>query len=309
VNTVCEKHLEIPEDGLLNTYKYYYRSLYRHLPGIAKIDEYKNFRAKYYTLDFALQMAYQILPYVVINNNHSYTLHDFSHSVRVILNINKIIDLLLHENPDEVLNETELKLLYFAAWYHDVGMAMFSRHKEENIKQKHGDISCVFLKDYIKNLKQTPDTLQFDIEEYLIDPLCKVIKSHSSFAPKNYRKIKIQNHIVQMKQICSIFCLADVLDVGIERAPRTAHQMLTNKKLMIKLADLTGGHSYPYLDKKSKEHWDMNRTTNFEINVKQNTIFLMCGNEDGKRHYHDKIIFIKKLVSWLFPSVRVVDLP
>ncbi len=106
--------------------------IYRHLKKNASED---TFRFKFNRLLEAEVLAKRILPFSQ-RANMNLTLHDAKHSERVIENVNRLMDIM----EDANLNETEIEILYIAAWYHDIGLlkAHNTYSPVNKDKPKHG---------------------------------------------------------------------------------------------------------------------------------------------------------------------------
>lgn len=278
-----------------------YRTIYRHLRFENEDPNEGDLRERYHVLREAEMMAYEVLPYGLVNN-WEFTSHGIIHSLWVIRNINKILDFI---NEDEkILSETEVLLLYLSAWYHDIGMAMIPRSEENKARTKHGIISCLFLKDFRKRNSNSDEIGSLGTDPFF-EALCTIIKSHNSEFKGGKKDSKnsllfddIKEHCdldgesIHLKKLCSIFCLADGLDVGKQRVPRFAYRcILTNYDLKKKVKKIIGADSYLYLNRKSRKHWVHNMSTGSDIlctnenDCKKCVIILEYETEKSFNHY------------------------
>ncbi|MDR3075288.1 MAG: HD domain-containing protein [Candidatus Methanoplasma sp.] len=260
-------------------------ALYRHLTSMQDTTS-ENFFERYPDLRYAETVAREVLPYYIVNN-WSYTLHDFSHSVRVIMRINEIVDML----PIKP-NDTELRIVYLAAWYHDLGMVLMPRSKEKETACSHGEVSEIIVRKMSKEWK---------IKKEHVNALCNVIKYHGrEFGFEKAKKtVMIEGEVINLRRICALFCLCDILDMGRERVSRIPYELFTDERLMVKLSDIIGGHAYPYIHKAAREHWIDNFESSMTIKADRKTIVIGCGNEKQKNKKEQKVRYARECLNEL----------
>jgi len=196
--------------------------------------------------------AHHLLPYSQ-RTNPILTLHGVDHAIRVIENINKILDMC--KNEGTVFNSIEIELLYTSAWLHDIGYIMIGMNDEKE-DRKHCDESCRLIKKY---------DLASATNEFLY-PLEKIIKSHGYGTGNVPEKVKVDGKEIKLKKLCSILCLADMCDINEMRAHNVIYQILGEEKILDE--DIT-----------AKKHWIATRLVNIDINVEGKEIIVGYENE------------------------------
>ncbi len=173
-----------------------------------------------------------------------YTLHDVSHSIKILNIINKIL-------PSTIeLNIVELQILIYATFLHDIGMVI-NREDAEKLKQttefqkitmefgqeaNEDDILTELIRrihvqrslDYVDNFKENYSVYQIDFKYKNIDisPYIKnVIESHELpvKALKDKNKFPIDKLIdekrVNVQFLSILLRLGDIMDFDIQRTP------------------------------------------------------------------------------------------
>lgn len=159
-------------------------------------------------------MARQILPFIQ-RNFRDLTAHGIDHSLSVIKYINKLIEIL--KEFGNVLSQTEIRLLYSAAWLHDIGNLTCGERKE------HSTESCVLLEKLEEKYSFMGD---------LKNSLEYIIKYHSSkfdISAIPPDPIYIHGDQIRLQLICSIFRLADACHIGEDRAYRLVYYLINDQ--------------------------------------------------------------------------------
>ncbi len=214
------------------------QDLYRHLVpedvSAKDISEYlyNNHRALFDAESYALR----ILPFSQ-RYGVNMTLHDTGHAIRVIENINLIVDCLRFS--DFKLSPTEMEILYISGWFHDIGM-LISSHKD------HVKCSVELLKNHLPMMQ---------ISEEMRDAVCSVILSHGKGIDDMPVVCTVGDIQVRLRNLCSILCIADLCDYNDRRAPKIVYDILEKR-----------------LNEEEKGHWLANIGTSIEIKVKEKQI-------------------------------------
>ena len=219
--------------------------LYRHLWNGGYSDE-DDFYSDHITLSRIERFACQILPYSQ-RCNPNLTLHDEKHSVRVITNINTIVEI-IGENGVS-LSETEMELLYYSAWYHDIGLLLspntYSHDGNDGVK--HGRRSSEIIREH---------DLVGDSAE-MTDAVCTMVESHSYGTDVVPQSVTIAGEAVRLRMLCSILCLADLCDYNKHRAQNVVYEILKHE-----------------LSEEENSHWIANRSLDIQIDAKNRVILV-----------------------------------
>jgi exopolyphosphatase/pppGpp-phosphohydrolase len=152
------------------------------------------------------------------------TIHDISHSKRLIFYIDRITDRLKRHGIS--ISDTERFILYSAALMHDTG----------NISNRtsHGKFSIFIINKL---------TREIGLNKTLTRAICEVVISHSEERKISNmpREIYINRKRVRVKLLAVVFCIADLMDISKERAPQVVFELLKRD-----------------LSKESINHWKSN---------------------------------------------------
>lgn len=221
--------------------------LYRHLIPIENPATIATFEVSYFGLITAEKNARTILPYSQ-RFNPNLTLHDASHSERVIELINIIVDII--ESNGGSLSDVELELLYYSAWYHDMGILLsYKEYSNRRSPYNHAELSAKILKKYTDEFfKISPEYI-----DGFRDAVCTIIISHKNGSDNIPETYELNGNTVRLKMLCSILCLADLCDISEKRAPKIVYSLLTDEL------------NTESLDSEEKKHWAANISTNIQI--------------------------------------------
>ena len=259
-NNVFEKNFEMilrnKEADMAEFYTKMKYPHYRHLIVHPTSEDQIAFENRYIGLIRAEKNARTILPYSQ-RSNPNLTLHDASHSQRVLEIVNLIIDIIIGEGGR--LTPLEIEILYYSAWYHDLGIIISENEYDGNEHEyNHAQLSVQILERYTEEYfgEGSQDRMGFT------DSVCKVILSHKMGTDTLPEISEVCGESVRLQLIGSILCLADLCDISKRRAPKIVYQLLSedlNKKP---------------LDTEENKHWLANIGTDVEINVEKRLIFV-----------------------------------
>lgn len=228
---------------------------YRHL--LARYtDDSRAFENDYRDLIIAEKNARSVLPYSQ-RSNPNLTLHDAEHSYRVIKLINEIIDVILDNGNS--LSDEEIKILYYSAWYHDLGIVLSDNEYDgKPHKFDHAQLSAEILR------KHSDEYFLFESEskEAFVDAVCRVIISHKHGTEDVSEEITIGSNPVRLRLISAILCLADLCDISNRRAPTIVYQLLTDEL-----------NAKP-LNAEEVRHWKANINTKIGLDSRKQLIFV-----------------------------------
>lgn len=242
---------------------------------------------KYPELKFAEKIARQLLPYTYVNN-WRYTIHDIDHSYRVSMIMDRLLDL---ASDKIILTRKELVLVYQAALLHDIGMILMSRDLENIAKKNHADMSA-YLINYLerKHYAENNGFGSFGTKQH-VRALCTIIRSHCMSVRgidegKPYfdnipATAKVDGDVIRLRKLCAILCASDAMETNHARAPELAFKLFTDPKLLVKVSNMIGGHSIPYLNESSRLHWRHESHSKVELNLENKTIIL-SSSSDGQ---------------------------
>ena len=220
-------------------------TLYRHIWD-KKYTCADDFYSDHITLSRVERFARQILPYSQ-RCNPNLTLHDEKHSIRVMDNINKIVDMI--EENGIIPSHTEMELLYYSAWYHDIGLLLSPNTYGQNNSDgvKHGRRSSEMIRGH---------DLVGDSEE-ITEAVCTIVESHSYGTDNVPQSITIGGEKVRLRMLCSILCLADLCDYNTYRAQKIVYEILKQE-----------------LSEEENSHWIANRSLDIQIDTKNRVILV-----------------------------------
>ena len=193
------------------------KRLYRHLDNF-QTDE---------AILLAESAARKILPFIQ-RGIANHTAHDVNHSEHVIEFLNRLVDI---ANMHEELSQTEIRLLYLAAWLHDIG------NLRKCGRRNHSRESCRMIEElderYLK-LGSMREPLKFIIKYH---------QSHLNLSEVPRKESRISGDRIRLRLLCAIFRLADACHMGPDRASEVVYSLLKTDKEFAK----------------GKKYWDGNR--------------------------------------------------
>ena len=229
---------------------------YRHLAAFYRNEDTDSFRDDNLDLLTAESNARTILPYSQ-RSNPNLTLHDAAHSLRVIAIINSIIDVI--KNNGGTLSRTEIRILYFSAWYHDIGIILSeNEYGPGEHKYNHAQLSVKILRAFPEEYFKTTS----EDRDRFIDAVCRTILSHRHGTEDVPATFRIHEETVRLRLVSAILCLADLCDISSRRAPKMVYDLLSNELNMNPL------------DGEEIRHWVANIATTIDFNVRYQTIFI-----------------------------------
>ena len=214
--------------------------IYRHLVpkgvGPSDIDRYLQLYHK--ALSDAEAYARRILPFSQ-RYDGNITLHDAEHSVRVVENINLILDCLsvMGFRP----TSKEVEILYISGWCHDIGI-LLSPHRD------HASCSVEIIRSH-------PEMI--DMSVGMSRAVCSVIRSHGHGIDDVSRQSHVDGELIRLRNLCSILCIADLCDYNDYRAPMEVFELIEGK-----------------LGYVERLHWMANMGTTITINPKTMAIIV-----------------------------------
>ena len=191
----------------------------------------------------------QLIPITFPN----YTLHDITHSIRIIKHINDLIKDQLND-----YSELHLALIIYVALLHDTGMVVSKEEKEELYSffksQRHDflnlseDDRLFFLQDYIreKHGERVKNALQYEISEektigsllnignrslrdisQIVINICQAHTEDSKWIRDNLLEKKVYGReTIYPRQIAVLLRIGDSLDIDDNRAPYVLYKIL-----------------------------------------------------------------------------------
>lgn len=166
-------------------------------------------------------IAHRTLPFIH-RGIRNHTAHGWFHSKAVLNIINELIDLM-----DKKPSQCEIRLLYIAAWLHDIGNLRSRKH--------HSEMSCQMIDKlddhYIQlGLMKTPlkfvvkyHQSKFDLSKVPDEPYCSYPEP------------------IRLPFLCALFRLADGCHMGEDRAYRVIYYLIGDR-----------------FNDVSREHWEAN---------------------------------------------------
>ena len=223
-------------------------------------------------------MAHQILPFIQ-RNLKDLTAHGIGHSVAVIKNLNQLIDIMIGGGFE--LSQTEIRLLYCAAWLHDIGNLTCKD------KKVHALESCKLLERL-----ETKYAFLGDLQT----PLEFIVKYHSSkydLSEVPEKPMHYQGEQIRLQLLCPLFRLADACHIGEDRAYRLVYFLLEGQ-----------------LETESQDHWKANSSVlSVEFDIKGRRIVIYVSNAQLTKLLTDKLIqdfeSVRPYLSNYFPFERV----
>ncbi|WP_147654241.1 HD domain-containing protein [Methanomassiliicoccus luminyensis] len=218
------------------------------------------------------QMARQIFPFIQ-RNFRDLTGHGIVHSTSIISYLNLFISILKAEGLE--LSRTEVRLLYSAAWLHDIGYLTCSERSE------HSRESCRLLQIIEENYSLLGD---------LKNSMMYLVKYHQSRydlseVPKN--AVHIHGDQVRLQFLCALFRLADACHIGEDRANRLVYYLIEGE-----------------INPESKPHWIGNSSVlSVDFIVEDAKILITVTNENDAKVLTDGFIKdFQKLMPFLAPA-------
>ena len=226
--------------------------LYRHLIQNGSPNSIEDFNNTYYGLIIAEKNARIVLPYSQ-RFNPNLTLHDANHSERVIEMINAIVDVIVDNGGS--MSETEMEILYYSAWYHDLGILISYREYSQDRSDdgihalNHAELSAEILRCYREDYFKVTNNRMED----LCEAVCRVVISHKNGFTGVPDVFIVDGTPVRLNLLCSILSLADLRDISPLRAPKMVYSLLSGKL------------NKERLDPEEDRHWIANISTDIQF--------------------------------------------
>lgn len=192
---------------------------------------------------WAEKTAHQILPYVQRGIVY-HTAHDINHCVRVIENINRIVQIMNSNGAS--FSRAELRLLYISAWLHDIGNLRIDRRDD------HARESCRMLRALLErnNFLDGAEWMQNCLESIILYHQSK--NDLSRLVAEDY---KVEGDRIRPRLLCAVFRLADACHMGPDRADGLVYFLIGDEFL-----------------EDAEDHWKANRailSVDFELSERQ----------------------------------------